>query len=91
MVSSTAIPTVMAATVIVIISSGMPSQPIRPSTEPAAIRFGAMPISASFIDRNRIRNITMMARNTMPMVLIWESNRLCSMLLYITVMPVSFT
>ena len=46
MVLSTAIPTLIAATVIVIISNGMDINPILPRTTPAANKLGAMPIIA---------------------------------------------
>ena len=40
------------------------------------------------IDLNKIKNITNIANITIPSVLIWESNKLCSKLLKITKTPV---
>ena len=48
MLLSTAIPIVIAAIVIVIISKGIPSRPIIPKIKNAAIKLGMTPISASF-------------------------------------------
>ena len=44
MLLSTAIPIVIAAIVIVIISRGIPSKPIIPKIKNAAIKFGTTPI-----------------------------------------------
>ena len=73
---------------MVIMLSGIPSHPIAPSTITAGSRFGMMAMTARRSERKRTMNISMMARNTMPMVRIWDWNRLCSMLLYSTNMLV---
>ena len=57
MLLSTAIPIVIAAMVMVIISSGMPRKPIIPRIKKAAIKFGTTPIEARTIFRNKIKNI----------------------------------
>ena len=49
---STAIPIVIAAIVIVIISSGIPRIPINPKMNEEAIIFGIIPIILNFIDLN---------------------------------------
>ena len=74
-------PMVIAATVMVIKSSGISSQPIRPSTTNAANTLGTIAIPANCALRNRTANMSRMAMNTTPIVSIWERNRLCSMLL----------
>ena len=66
MLLSTAIPIVIAAIVIVIISRGRSSNPIRPSTNVAARRLGIIPIIESKKDRNNIRNIKVMPNITKP-------------------------
>ena len=48
MLLSTAIPIVIAAMVIVIISSGIRSKPIIPNIKKAAIKFGTTPINDNF-------------------------------------------
>lgn len=88
MLLSTAIPTVIAAMVIVIISRGRLMIPIRPSTSNADNRFGIIPIIISLKDLNSTRNITAITNITNPRDLICESNKLCSMLLYKRRMPV---
>ncbi len=57
MLLSTAIPIVIAAIVIVIISSGIPRRPIIPKIKNAAIKFGTTPIKDNFIFLNKIINI----------------------------------
>ena len=64
MVSSTAMPMVMAVMVMVIKSSGNPIQPIRPSTSAADTRLGTMLINATGRLRNRISSMIRMAANT---------------------------
>ncbi len=81
MVLSTAMPITIAAMVMVMMSSEIPSQPISPSTCTAATMLGIIAIAAIFRLWNDTMNISMMARNTTPRVSIWERNRLCSMLL----------
>ena len=71
----------MAATVIVIISSGMPSIPSMPRTEPAVMMFGANAIRAIFIDLNKISSIKAIAPKTSPRDLICDENRDWSILL----------
>ena len=48
MLLSTAIPIVIAAIVIVIISRGIPSKPIIPNIKNAAIKLGTTPINEIF-------------------------------------------
>jgi len=57
MLLSTAIPIVIAAIVIVIISKGISSIPIIPKIKKAAIKFGTTPMSEIFIFLKRIKNI----------------------------------
>ena len=66
MLLSTAIPTVIAATVIVIISNGSFSMPIIQSTNSAEIKLGMMPISIKEKDLNNIRNINAITNITKP-------------------------
>ena len=68
MLLSTAIPIVIAAIVIVIISKGILSKPIIPSIKNAAIKFGITPINDSFIFLKRIKNIPNMPIITRPKV-----------------------
>ena len=61
MVLSTAIPTLIAATVIVIISRGILNNPNNPITEEATKIFGIKPINITFKDlkiKNNIEEIT---------------------------------
>ena len=58
---STAIPTLIAATVIVIISKGILNNPNKPITEDATKMFGISPIKTTFIDlkiKNNIKEMT---------------------------------
>ena len=56
MVLSTAMPMVIAAIVIVIISKGMPSNPIKPKIQSRSYNIGyIIPIILNFIDLNKIR------------------------------------
>ena len=66
MLLSTAIPTVIAATVIVIISNGSFSMPIIPSTNSAEIKLGMMPINIKEKDLNNIKNINAITNITKP-------------------------
>ena len=68
MLLSTAIPIVIAAMVIVIISSGMPSKPIIPNIKKAAIKFGTTPIKDNVKFLNNIKNITKIPTITKPSV-----------------------
>ena len=64
MVLSTAIPTLIAATVIVIISSGIPRSPNKPITEKATKIFGTKPIAIILNDLNIKRSIKAITPNT---------------------------
>ena len=66
MLLSTAIPTVIAAIVIVIISNGNFIIPIIPKTNNADIRLGIIPIIINAIDLNKTRNIAAMINITKP-------------------------
>ena len=68
MLLSTAIPIVIAAIVIVIISKGIPSNPIIPNIKNAAIKFGTTPIKDSLMFLNNIKNITKIPIITNPNV-----------------------
>ena len=50
-------PTLIAATVIVMISNGILKIPNKPNTEPAVIKFGISAINVIFIDLKIISNI----------------------------------
>ena len=76
MLLSTAIPIVIAAIVIVIMSKGILNKPIVPSTKKAAIKFGITPIKANLIFLKRIINIPNIAVITNPSVKIWDLNKL---------------
>ena len=58
----------IAAIVIVIISSGMPSIPIIPKMKKAAIKFGTTPIKDNLIFLNKMTNITKIPIRTSPNV-----------------------
>lgn len=66
MLLSTAIPTVIAAMVIVIISNGKFMMPIIPSTSSADKRLGIIPITISLKDLNSIKNIDAIISITKP-------------------------
>ena len=68
MLLSTAIPIVIAAIVIVIMSNGIPAKPIIPKIKKAAIKFGTTPINESFIFLNNIKNIIKIPAITNPNV-----------------------
>ena len=68
MLLSTAIPIVIAAIVIVIMSSGIPSKPIIPKIKKAAIKFGTTPIRERVIFLNKIKNINVIPAITTPKV-----------------------
>ena len=68
MLLSTAIPIVIAAIVIVIMSKGIPTKPIIPRIKKAAIKFGITPISEILIFLKRIKNITKIPIMTKPRV-----------------------
>ncbi len=81
MVLSTAIPTLIAATVIVIISKGIPRSPSIPRTDPAVTRFGTNAITVILNDLNNNMSIKPIAPNTSPKDLIWEEKSDWSILL----------
>ena len=64
MVISTAIPKLIAATVNVIISSGIPRSPNKPITEKATKIFGTKPITIILNDLNIKRSIKAITPNT---------------------------
>ena len=68
MLLSTAIPIVIAAIVIVIISKGIFSMPIIPRIKKAAIKFGTTPIKEIVMFLNKIKNIKKIPRITIPKV-----------------------
>ena len=70
MVLSTAIPTLIAATVIVIMSNGIPKTPNKPNTEPAVIMFGASAIKVIFNDLKSSNIIKPITPKTKPKDLI---------------------
>ena len=81
MLLSTAIPIVIAAIVIVIISKGISAIPIIPKIKKAAIKFGTTPINDNLIFLNKIKNIINIPIITKPRVKICDLNKLCSKLL----------
>ena len=81
MLLSTAIPIVIAAIVIVIISKGIPSNPIIPRINKAAIKLGTIPIRDREMFLNKIKNIKKIPRITIPRVSICDLNKLCNKLL----------
>ena len=70
MLLSTAIPIVIEAIVIVIISSGSFNKPIIPRIDIAAIKFGIIPITDNVIDLNKMINIIAIPNITNTSVLI---------------------
>jgi hypothetical protein len=58
-----------------------------PRTMLIARKLGIMPIMDRVMDLNRMSNMIAMPNNTMPNDKIWDRNRLCNMLLYITSIP----
>ena len=81
MVLSTAIPTLIAAIVMVIMSNGIPIQPMNPNTTPIERTFGKIAISAIVNERNRNTNIIRNEIMTTPKVKICDLKRLWSILL----------
>ena len=81
MLLSTAIPIVIAAIVIVIISKGIRINPIKPKIIAAARRFGIIHIIARLSERNKIISIKAIPNITTPKVRICDLNKLCSILL----------
>ena len=61
---STAIPTLIDATVIVIISNGILNNPSNPKTETATNKLGIRPINANLIERNKNINIKPITKKT---------------------------
>ena len=88
MVLSTAIPTLIAATVIVIISRGILNNPNNPITEDATKIFGIKPINITFKDLKIKNNIKEITAKTIISELIWDWNNDWSILLYNTAKPV---
>ena len=78
---STAIPIVIAAIVIVIISKGISSKPIIPKMKKAAKKLGTTPINDRVTFLNRTKNIKKIPRITIPKVNICDLNKLCNKLL----------
>ena len=76
MLLSTAIPIVIAAIVIVIMSNGISANPIIPKIKKAAIKFGTTPINESLIFLNKIKNIINIPPITSPSVKICDLNKL---------------
>ena len=68
MLLSTAIPIVIAAIVMVIISKGIPNNPIIPNMKNAAIKLGTTPIKDYLIFLNKIINIENIPIITKPKV-----------------------
>ena len=68
MLLSTAIPIVIAAIVIVIMSNGIFNKPIIPKIKKAAIKFGTTPINDKEIFLKRIKNIEKIPNITIPRV-----------------------
>ena len=68
MLLSTAMPIVMAAIVIVIISKGISNKPMIPRIRKAAIKFGTTPINDKVIFLNKIKNIKVIPAITTPRV-----------------------
>ena len=84
---STAIPIVIAAMVIVIISKGILNKPINPNIILEAIIFGIIPKILSSKDLNKIINIKKIERITKPKDLICDEKSDCNILLYNTKRP----
>ena len=72
MAASTAIPIVIAAIVIVIISNGIFNQPIKPRIVTAERMLGIIASRAKPILRNKIINIKRIATKTTPSVMICD-------------------
>ena len=68
MLLSTAIPIVIAAIVIVIMSKGIPTKPIIPKMKKAAIKFGTTPIIDSVKFLKSTKNIIEIPNITIPNV-----------------------
>ena len=76
MLLSTAIPMVIAAIVIVIISNGICKRPINPSIKNAAIKLGTMPMRDKTKFLNNKKNIKKIPKITIPKVNICDLNKL---------------
>ena len=72
---STAIPTLIDATVIVIISNGILNNPSNPKTEIATNKLGIRPINANLIERNKNINIKPITKKTIIKDLYREENK----------------
>ena len=76
MVLSTAIPILIAAIVIVIISRGIFNQPIKPKTKEIDIMLGNKAIKEVFSDLKSNKNINNSKITTVPSVSICDLNKL---------------
>ena len=74
-------PTLMAAIVMVIKSSGIEKSPITPNTTPAEKMFGMMVMSANLKLANNTTNMMSITKKTVPSVMICELNNEFNMLL----------
>ena len=88
MLLSIAIPTVIDAIVIVIMSKGISNNPKLPKINKAAVKLGMAATIDQDNDLNNINSKMKIPANVIPKVLICESNKLCSRLLNITNIPV---
>ena len=88
MLLSIAIPTVIDAIVIVIISKGILNKPKVPKIKSAARKLGTAATIDQDRDLNRINSKINIPAKVIPKVLICESNKLCNKLLNITNIPV---
>ena len=77
----TAIPIVIEAMVIVIISKGISRKHIITSVKNTAIKFGTTPIKDNLIFLNKIKKIIKIPIITNPNVIICDLNKLCNKLL----------
>ena len=89
MVLSTAIPIVIAAIVIVIMSKGIDKYPIIPKIKDEAKIFGIIPIMLNLIDLNNIKNMINIKIITNPSDFICEANKESNILLYRTNNPLT--
>ena len=87
MVLSTAIPIVIAAIVIVIISRGIDKYPIIPKIKDEAKILGIIAIILNFIDLNNTINMMNIKIITNPSDLICDANKESNILLYKTNNP----
>ena len=81
MLLSTAIPIVIAAMVMVIISSGIPSKPIIPKNKKSCYKIWHDAYKSKKIFLNKMKNIVEIPSITIPKVSICDLNKLCNKLL----------